>query len=274
MRLRAFLEPEAAAPQAVVAPAHAAVTRAASAAPAAMAPVIAAVPAGKQILELVFGPLGDAFTPKEVDGVVGDLKDFGTVQEITTPEQQQAGTERRFSIVTEVSASDLSDAIAFMADPAFVKVLVPAPAAAADTPRTANDTEFGLFVDAAALPANQREPAAAAPETKAAAARVAEKLSLAALVGDLNSTYQELKRSVFRQNKFLVRLNKMVFNAASASERRNIFGQFYSRSENIIERFYAMNLRPQDRMRILLGRPPVSFARAVRSMVPYSWSAR
>ena len=138
------------------------------------------MPAGKQALELVFGPFGDTFKVADVDGVVNDLKDFGSVEEITPAESRQDPAERRFRIVTEVSATDLADAIAFMADPEFVKVVTPAAPVATATaatkaiaPPKAEDTQFGLFVDATTLPANQ--PAAApAPEEKAAPGKVVE----------------------------------------------------------------------------------------------------
>ncbi len=162
VRLRAFLEPAATAAVPAQPLAQTAVP-AVAAAPAA--------PAGKQTLELVFAPLDAGFTVTAVDGVVIDLKDFGVVTETTTAEEKQQAVLRRFSILTEVSAADLSDAIAFMADPERVKVqAAPAPQAApaaksAPKPPTAADTEFGLFVDAATLPANQPEsaPAPAAP---------------------------------------------------------------------------------------------------------------
>lgn len=130
-RLRAFLEP-AAAPQA----------------PAA--------PAGKHVLELVFGPIDDKFTAQTVDGVVADLKDFGKLDELAPAAPGAAA--RRFRIVTEVSPSDLADAISFMADPARVRVnsLDAAPAA----PQV-QDKDFGLFVEPAALPAAAPEPAKA-----------------------------------------------------------------------------------------------------------------
>lgn len=172
-RLRAFLEPAAAG------------SGAQASAPAA---------AGKHVLELVFGPLDETFTAAAVDGVVADLKDFGSVEEIhdfapaakadeakagkgkakvgkAKAGKQQAVAERRFRIVTEVSAADLTDAIAFMADPARVKVVntvtdmggstTQAPAVAPSAAPVAApepDNGFGLFVDAATLPVNQPEP--------------------------------------------------------------------------------------------------------------------
>ena len=75
------------------------------------------------VLELVFGPLDDAFTTTAVDAVVADLKDFGIVEEIAMAVPAQGLAERRFWIETTVSADDLTDALAFMADPERVRVV-------------------------------------------------------------------------------------------------------------------------------------------------------
>lgn len=143
-----------------------------------------AVPAIKPVLELVFGPLDKTFTAASVDGVIADLKDFGSIAEIVAPAVPNAATakrgkrkpvtERRFRIATDVSAADLADAIAFMADPSRVKVVgvaqddMPAPADAAPVIAIAekapavearhDDAHFGLFVDASTLPVNQPDP--------------------------------------------------------------------------------------------------------------------
>ncbi len=173
-RLRVFLDPAAA---------------------SAAVQMSAPAPARKHVLELLFGPLDKTFTAAAVDGVVADLKDFGSVEEILDPVpavksgsgktksgkaktskakagKQKLVAERRFRITTEVSASDLTDAIAFMADPERVKVVGTDnnEPAACETPTIAADEEapaapaapqddkiFGLFVDAATLPVNQPE---------------------------------------------------------------------------------------------------------------------
>ncbi|MDP3715016.1 MAG: Hpt domain-containing protein, partial [Burkholderiales bacterium] len=131
----------------------------------------AAAPSGGPVLELVFGPLDEKFTAASVDCVVADLKDFGCVEEIKV-ESQGPVAERRFRIVTEVNATDLTDAIAFMADPARVKIVaaetgkteVPAtevsPSAGSSVSPQA-DHNFGLFVDPEALPVNQPDPESA-----------------------------------------------------------------------------------------------------------------
>jgi two-component system chemotaxis sensor kinase CheA len=196
-RLRAFLGEEAA-PASVDQP---------QAAAAGAKPVAVVKPATKWILEIVFGPFDRKFKREGVDGVVADLSDFGKVEEIlpapvesATPAAKGKGTsakvrkgaasakkpaapklpkERRFRIVTEVSASDLHDAISFMADPERVKIeckeaiesaSMPVPQAEeqcivpeaateeATTPVEIEDKGFGLFVDPKTLPVNQPQP--------------------------------------------------------------------------------------------------------------------
>lgn len=128
-------------------------------------PASGSVPSGKYVLELIFGPLDESFTAASVDGVVADLKDFGSVEEIKADPQEPV-TERRFRIVTDVSAADLTDAIAFMADPARVKIVdaedgEAEASATAATPAVESsaepqaDSHFGLFVDSGTPPVNQ-----------------------------------------------------------------------------------------------------------------------
>ena len=156
-------------------------------------------------LELVLGPFDDKFTPTNADEVLRDLADFGKI----TPNEHAPADCRSVQIVTDVSVSDMADTLAFMVDPDKVQVrrvdgreaAEPAPqvaaqqpaqatapvtteaapvAAAASTAAESDDDGFGLFVDAAVLPVNQKPvhvahaaatpaaaPGAAAPATTA-----------------------------------------------------------------------------------------------------------
>jgi hypothetical protein len=58
-------------------------------------------------------------------------------------------------------------------------------------------------------------------------------------------------------------LNRMLFRAATPDERYRVFQRFYGLSQGLIERFYADRLTRYDRMRILVGKPPVPFGRAL-----------
>ncbi len=59
-----------------------------------------------------------------------------------------------------------------------------------------------------------------------------------------------------RQLRFALRLNKMLFKWFPPAERYHVLERFYRLPEELIRRFYALELRPLDRARILVGRPP------------------
>ncbi|MBC7742016.1 MAG: lycopene beta-cyclase CrtY [Bdellovibrionaceae bacterium] len=59
-------------------------------------------------------------------------------------------------------------------------------------------------------------------------------------------------------------LNRMMFNAALPEKRYIILERFYTLSEGLIQRFYAGKTTGFDRVRILVGKPPVPIAKAVQ----------
>jgi lycopene beta-cyclase len=65
------------------------------------------------------------------------------------------------------------------------------------------------------------------------------------------------RRSFFRM------LNRLLFIAAEPHERLNVMQRFYTLPEALIRRFYACDLTLMDKTRILTGKPPVSFFRAL-----------
>ena len=68
-----------------------------------------------------------------------------------------------------------------------------------------------------------------------------------------------------RQNFSFYRfLNRMMFKAAAPEKRYIILERFYTLSESLIQRFYAGKSTTIDRVRILVGKPPVPVAKAVR----------
>lgn len=66
-------------------------------------------------------------------------------------------------------------------------------------------------------------------------------------------------------------LTTMLFKAAAPEERFRVFERFYTLPPGLIERFYAAQPTLYDKVRILLGRPPVSIARAVRALREHAW---
>jgi lycopene beta-cyclase len=65
------------------------------------------------------------------------------------------------------------------------------------------------------------------------------------------------ERGVFRL------LNRMLFIAAEPDQRVGVMARFYTLPEPLIQRFYAARPTVTDKARILTGRPPVAFSRAL-----------
>jgi len=59
-------------------------------------------------------------------------------------------------------------------------------------------------------------------------------------------------------------LNRMLFNAAEPHQRYHVLQHFYRMSQPRIERLYSGKLRRADKLRVLIGRPPVPIRRALR----------
>lgn len=54
-------------------------------------------------------------------------------------------------------------------------------------------------------------------------------------------------------------VNRMLFRAAAPDERHRVLARFHRLPEGLVARFYAGALRPSDRLRLLVGRPPIPF---------------
>lgn len=72
----------------------------------------------------------------------------------------------------------------------------------------------------------------------------------------LAGVLERLGREHARQARYCVLLNRMLFGAFAPSAQRNVLERFYRLPPATIERFYALALTPQDRLRIVCGRPP------------------
>ena len=62
---------------------------------------------------------------------------------------------------------------------------------------------------------------------------------------------------------FLRLLNRMLFCAAKPEERYTVLQRFYGLNQGLIERFYAGQLKWHDKLRILIGKPPVPVSKAL-----------
>lgn len=77
---------------------------------------------------------------------------------------------------------------------------------------------------------------------------------------------QEYKEQQKGDWKYLCLLNRMMFQAAKPTERYKIFERFYTLDKNLIQRFYRGKLFLRDKVRILMGKPPVPVFAAMKSL--------
>ena len=71
----------------------------------------------------------------------------------------------------------------------------------------------------------------------------------------------------WRSQRFLRLLNRMLFFASAPSQRYRLLQRFYKLPQKLIERFYAAQSTPFDKLRILSGKPPVPVLAAVKAML-------
>jgi lycopene beta-cyclase len=63
-----------------------------------------------------------------------------------------------------------------------------------------------------------------------------------------------------RQYRFGAFLNRLLFTAVTPRHRHTIFERFYRLPEEVIERFYRMEMGRLDKIRMFVGRPPRGFS--------------
>ena len=99
------------------------------------------------------------------------------------------------------------------------------------------------------------------------AAAVADLLAHAG-VSTVEALHQQLQRHTrarWKAGRFFRLLNRMLFRAAQPTQRRIVMARFYKLDAGLISRFYAARLRGPDKLRILLGRPPVPLSAALHA---------
>jgi len=87
--------------------------------------------------------------------------------------------------------------------------------------------------------------------------------------GHIYSAAINLKYEHWKKERFLRLLNRMLFRAAKPEERYSVLQRFYGLNQGLIERFYAGQLTWRDKLRILIGKPPVPVYKAL-----YNFSER
>ena len=108
------------------------------------------------------------------------------------------------------------------------------------------------------------------------AAKVADKLAhqILSLVNggqkitnrNLQLAMQNMQREHYTAERFFRLLNRMLFRAAKPQERYMVLQRFYGLGEGLIERFYAGDLTWRDKVRILIGKPPVPVFKALQNL--------
>lgn len=71
-----------------------------------------------------------------------------------------------------------------------------------------------------------------------------------------------LRRS--QEQAFFRFLNRMLFQAAKPRKRYLVMQRFYGLRQSLIQRFYAGQIGPTDKLRIVTGKPPVPIQKALR----------
>lgn len=70
-------------------------------------------------------------------------------------------------------------------------------------------------------------------------------------------------KAAWRERRFFRLLNRMLFKACAPERRYKVLERFYRLGAPLIQRFYAARLTPWDRIRVLVGKPPVPIGAAL-----------
>ncbi|MEO0618694.1 MAG: lycopene beta-cyclase CrtY [Pseudomonadota bacterium] len=74
---------------------------------------------------------------------------------------------------------------------------------------------------------------------------------------------ERISRNAWQERAYFRMLNRMLFNGTDPDKRVSVFQHFYRTGRGTIERFYAAELNPLDKLRILMGKPPIPISRAL-----------
>lgn len=84
---------------------------------------------------------------------------------------------------------------------------------------------------------------------------------------DLHDATYMLARATWDTRRFYRMLDTMLFKAAEPDERYRVLERFYRLDPKLIGRFYAGHSTMKDKVRVLVGKPPVPIGRAVRALM-------
>jgi lycopene beta-cyclase len=89
---------------------------------------------------------------------------------------------------------------------------------------------------------------------------------------DLPARLRAFAAEAWRRQRFYRMLDMMLFRAGEPEQRYRILERFYRLQPALIERFYAGQSTSTDKLRILSGKPPVPFWRAVKVIRGFKWA--
>lgn len=97
------------------------------------------------------------------------------------------------------------------------------------------------------------------------AARLADQIAALPRItsADVRACAEAHSKAAWRQRRFFRLLNRMLFRACAPDLRYRVLERFYRLRAPLIQRFYAARLTPWDRIRVLVGRPPVPIGAAL-----------
>jgi lycopene beta-cyclase len=83
----------------------------------------------------------------------------------------------------------------------------------------------------------------------------------------IDRALRDAATAVWESQGFYRMLNKMLFRAAIGPERRAILDRFYTLDAGLIGRFYAGQSTVFDKLRVLIGKPPIPIPRALGAIL-------
>jgi len=98
------------------------------------------------------------------------------------------------------------------------------------------------------------------------AARMADQIAALPRItsAHVRACIEEQSKALWRRRRYFRLLNRMLFRACVPDQRYKVLERFYRLSAPLIQRFYAARLTPFDRMRVLVGKPPVPISEALK----------
>jgi lycopene beta-cyclase len=102
--------------------------------------------------------------------------------------------------------------------------------------------------------------------TLAAAVQLADAIAALPTIdaGSVHALTRRIAAQHWRRGAMFRLLNRMLFRAARPTERYRVLERFYGLTEPLIQRFYAGQLKFADKLRLLIGRPPVPIWAAIK----------